>query len=421
MAPVRSQGNNSGGAAATSIAAGDDVTIVANAGTTGTTRRSSLRTRFRIDASVVAPDFSITPPLKRAEDHILSHTRTLLPGLAPLMEEKGKKFLSLAQTMFLKDRNVTRMGSDLDYIPISARSAFKLQAWKEAEATPEFTTLNSENVAMVKIMQLELKQQIIKNIKLEMSVLTKKILTDLCESLFIIVELFLEALGRNTELSHEMVLACLQLHSNVKLKHASMPSEEFTVLYRTVCHFPPDTAATATLVWEREVIKRALTQVFSASWDLYLKTQKDNELCLSLKKKAKEALQVQATEEAAMEVDTEVPESQQQLRDLVQREATKVADKRINALRQELATIKKLVLAKNRGGANHQRAPQQKEKKQDGKRPNNQRGTDGTVVPTHRSKDSDGGITTSGNNNSRRNPQCNTQARSHGGRAGGRP
>jgi hypothetical protein len=183
MAPVLSQGNNSGGSATTSIAAGDDVTNVANAGTTGTTRRSSSRTSFRINASIVAPGFSITPPLKRAEDRILSHIRTLLPGLAPLMEEKGKKFLSLAHKTFLKDRNVTRMESDLDYIPISARSAFKLHAWKEAEATPEFATLNSETVAMVKIMQLELKQQIIKNIKLEISVLTKRF-SQICVSLY---------------------------------------------------------------------------------------------------------------------------------------------------------------------------------------------------------------------------------------------
>jgi hypothetical protein len=192
----------------------------------------------------------------------------------------------------------------------------------------------------------------------------------------------------------------------------------YTVPYVTP---PPDTAATATLVREREVIKRALIQVFSASWDLYIKTQKDNELCLYLKKKAKEALQVQATEEAAMEVDIEVPASQQQLRDLIQREATKVADKRINALKQELATIKKLVLAKNTGRGQTSKGASTKRKKQDGKRPNDQSGTDGTVVPTHRSEDSYGGKTTSGNSSSRRNPQRKNHARSHGGRTGGRP
>jgi hypothetical protein len=176
---------------------------------------------------------------------------------------------------------------------------------------------------------------------------------------------------------------------------------------------PPDTAATATLVWEREVIKRALTQVVSASWDLYLKTQKDNEICLSLKKKAKEALQVQATEEATMEVDTEVPASQQQLRDLVQLEATKVAYKRINALKKELSSIKKLVLAKHMGRGQLSKGASTNNKTQGG--------TDGTAVPTNRSEDSDGGSTTSGNSNRRRNQQRSNQARDHGGRAGGRP
>jgi mannitol-specific phosphotransferase system IIBC component len=125
-----------------------------------------------------------------------------------------------------------------------------------------------------------------------------------------------------------------------------------------------------------------------------------NELCLSLKKKAKEALQVQATKEAAMEVDTEVPASQQQLRDVVQREAAKVADKRINALKQELATIKNLVLAKNTGRGQSSKGASTKRKKQDGKRPNDQIGTHGIVVPTHRIEDSNSRTTTSGNNNS---------------------
>jgi hypothetical protein len=120
-----------------------------------------------------------------------------------------------------------------------------------------------------------------------------------------------------------------------------------------------------------------------------------------------------------MEVETEVPASQQHHRDLVQREATKVADKRIKELKQKLATTKNLVLAKNTGGANHRRAPRQK--KQDGKLTKEQSGTDGTVVPTHPSEYSDGGTTTSGNKTSQRDPHRNNQARLHGGRAGGRP
>jgi hypothetical protein len=131
------------------------------------------------------------------------------PGLAPLVEEKGNTFISLAHKMFLKDRNITRMEEDQYYVPVSARVSFKLQAWKEAEASPEFATLNSETTALVKTFLLQLNQQIIANIKLEQSVLATKILKELYESLFVIVELLMEALGKNPEFTHEMVLACL--------------------------------------------------------------------------------------------------------------------------------------------------------------------------------------------------------------------
>jgi hypothetical protein len=164
-----------------------------------------------------------------------------------------------------------------------------------------------------------------------------------------------------------MVLACLQLHSNVILKHVSVPSEEFTVLYCTVYHVPEDTSATAGL-----------------------EMQKDNVLCLSLKKKAKEAIQVQAAEEAVLEVDAEVSASQQQLQDLVQLEATKVADKRINALKQELAAIKKLITAINTGRGHTSNGASKKKKEKKGwkppKRPKRSRWRSGVHSPKRRQR-----------------------------------
>jgi hypothetical protein len=128
--------------------------------------------------------------------------------LAPLIEETGKNFLSLAHTMFLKDQNITRMEEDQDYVPVSARVSFRLQTWKEAEASPNFATLNSEMAALVKTFQLQLNQQSIATIKLEQSVMTTKNLKELCEPMLLIVELFMESLGKNPEFTHEMVLAC---------------------------------------------------------------------------------------------------------------------------------------------------------------------------------------------------------------------
>jgi uncharacterized protein YdaU (DUF1376 family) len=50
------------------------------------------------------------------------------------------------------------------------------------------------------------------------------------------------------------------------------------------------------------------------------------------------------TEDAAMEADAEVPATHQQLQDLIQCEATKIANKRIQ---QEITALRKAALRKN--------------------------------------------------------------------------
>jgi hypothetical protein len=120
-----------------------------------------------------------------------------------------------------------------------------------------------------------LKAKIVKNIRLERDVLLAKLHKEYCESLFATVELYLEALGKNPAFAIEMVLALLQQHGDFILKHVTMPQEEFTALYRTVLNVPPITQASASLVRQRDIIKRALTQFFSATWDIFTKHQRD--------------------------------------------------------------------------------------------------------------------------------------------------
>jgi hypothetical protein len=73
----------------------------------------------------------------------------------------------------------------------------------------------------------------------------------------------------------------------------------------------------------REAVKCHIESTFFTAWDTYLQRQCDNELSLALKKKAKEVIQTQATEAAAMEIDAEIPAIRQQLQDLIQRKAKK--------------------------------------------------------------------------------------------------
>jgi hypothetical protein len=129
---------------------------------------------------------------------------------------------------------------------------------------------------------------------------------------------------------------------------------------------PADFLATSELARPRATIHRTLESVFTTPWDYYLNQHKENELSISLKKKAKEALAIQATEDAAMEADAEVPATHQQLQDLIQREATKIANKRIQ---QEITALRKAALGKNnQRGHTSKGASQQKKKTQNGKK-----------------------------------------------------
>jgi hypothetical protein len=102
---------------------------------------------------------------------------------------------------------------------------------------------------------------------------------------------------------------------------------------------------------------------------LYTKQARDDELCLALRKKAKELLKANETAEAAIVLDAEVPATQQQLRDLIQREASKIADAKCSALHNELEELKKSMNSRNskntgRGLENNKKGGSQKSEKQ---------------------------------------------------------
>jgi hypothetical protein len=136
----------------------------------------------------------------------------------------------------------------------------------------------------------------------------------------------------------------------------------------------------------------------------------------------KEALAIQATEDAAMETDAEVPATHQQLKDLIQREATKIANKRIQ---QKITALRKAALGKNnQRGHTSKGASQQKKKRQNGKK--GRRGTyanaggasaSGTI---NRSDDESDWTEVShgrNNHNSQRQPQRRNERQKDGARS----
>jgi hypothetical protein len=250
-----------------------------------------------------------------------------------------------------------------------------------AEESTEFTDLVTETNTIVTNFHMELKAQIIKNMILERDSIRVVMLNKMCASILSITELHLEALGKNPLLAHEMSLAILQTQGTAILQHLpSATLDECTALNRTVNTIPGTTTATATNVRTRETIRLALVSVLVTSWTIYLKQQRDNELCLALRKKAKESLASDATTEAAILLDAEVPATQEQLRDLITREATKISNQQCNALRNEITNLKKSLNPKSskqavRGLARKQ-GPSQKKKKSGNKKASGPRDRD---------------------------------------------
>lgn len=288
------------------------------------------RKRAYIDTSVATPgDKSQLSPLKAAEEFIVSHTASLRNEIATLLLDRGREHINLAHKVYSKHRNQSRMESDDDYIPVSARVEFRLQAVKEAEELPEFQQLQDQAIAIIKEKQIALKKLVIDTLKLEQKVLQEKLNKHFCESIFMATKLFLTAQGVDTAQSHYTVARMLEQHWEPLLKHTGYNVEEFAALYKAtlqVGDLPPVTAD-AHNSQHIGCIKRAIESVFILSWDRYLYQVKENELSISLKKEVKEQLLWRKTEDATMEIDNELPADREQLRDLIRREAEIMAKK----------------------------------------------------------------------------------------------
>jgi hypothetical protein len=176
------------------------------------------------------------------------------------------------------------------------------------------------------------------------------------ESIAAALSLFLVADGQDSTHASSISITILQSNSAALLKHVDMSSNNFIALYRTINHVPGGTNTTEEFGTLRGAVKRHIESTFVTAWDTYLQRQRDNGLSLALKKKSKEVIQTQATEEAAMEIDAELPASRQQLQDLIQREAKELSR---SMIQKEVTMQVKHALKKLQGG-NPRRLPQQR-------------------------------------------------------------
>jgi hypothetical protein len=235
-----------------------EMSVAAPTANAGIVSPPSRNTRSRVDPSVQTPGFQVQSPIMVAENHIISHTSSLHEGLATLLLDKCKKILALKHKLFLKERNISRMEDDAAYVPVSDRAKFKSQAWKEAEASPEFATLSTQTADIITTFQLQLKNQIIQNIRIEQKVLTAQLNNLFVEYLAAATSLHLIALRKSSNNTHIVALAIIAQYKITLLKHYGMTSAQVTALYRTVNTMPADVLVTSELARPRTTIRRTI-------------------------------------------------------------------------------------------------------------------------------------------------------------------
>jgi hypothetical protein len=322
------------------------------------------RTRFNATAQATTLTASATElksPLALADQQISRHVESLLPKIATIIKTSALSHIRLLVKIHHKRKQVSKMVTDEEFFPRSARLKFSLTVSKEVEESPEFLALQQENESRVLVYKNGLKADVISAIKLEITATETSLKTDLAKSLCLISRAFLIA-DSHTDLDpHRLVNTLLDRYHEPLLKNASTTLAEFRRVYveaHGLASLPnpvlvphhhmltqpgtPPPAQQSNADQEIDKLHRALDATFLCPWEIYQDTSKRLAIDLELQKLSTSYFTEEATENAQMEVDNEAPADRQQLQELVRKQAqaeNKKLVKELNLLKQQLSSL----------------------------------------------------------------------------------
>ena len=138
--------------------------------------------------------------------------------------------MSLQLKIRHKQLQVTKMKSNADRMPNSARLKFELKVSKTASKTEEFVTLAKETEDLVIAMREQLKLQIIKAAELEVLVFKRDLILDFLSSLRIIVAAYCHA-DATDEYIDATAMHCISIHHLLLLRDLPINRDEFEAKY----------------------------------------------------------------------------------------------------------------------------------------------------------------------------------------------
>ena len=308
--------------------------------------------RLRFDTSVRSPDDEAVTPLAAAKKTLATHCASLQPQIASLLLRLGQQHLSYLHRIWSKQRQISKLENDEQFIPRSARVQFVLTSSKLAEKDEEYLRLRDDTAILVLNFQKELKRKIVSTSKLESRLTKVKLRSDFVSAIrvsiqaFIIVDPALDS--KNCD---QIANTILDRYFNPLLSHLDISLEDFRLLYRqhhTIAQLPapyPDTlhstgsnaqTAPSAVCHSISKINRALCDVFISPWTKFLTVQKRMDMDIALQALTVSHFDTSATDEANMIVDNEPPADPPQIKDLIQQQVSKETAK----LQQEIQRLR---------------------------------------------------------------------------------
>ena len=109
---------------------------------------------------------------------------SLHPQVKPIVESYGIRLINIYHKIQQKNIQLSKMESNLEFIPRSARINFEFYVRPDVQRTEEFSEIQSTTSDLIKTFQLNLKEQIIRAMKLDINHLQNELETVVCQLMY---------------------------------------------------------------------------------------------------------------------------------------------------------------------------------------------------------------------------------------------
>jgi hypothetical protein len=176
-------------------------------------------------------------------------------------------------------------------------------------------------------------------------------------------------------------MATIEQNGGHIILHTGLSAEDFLLLYRTTNTVRAYISSEG--IQPLAQISRAVDCVFAVSYGRYLQKHRKNDLTLTLKKQAKEAILLKNTEDTTMEVELELPADPHQLKYLINKQARAISG---SMIKDEVAKQMKQLSTNAKQAKNDQRGQLTTKASQKNKKDGRQGATESTTGKRSRPK-----------------------------------